>query len=111
MYITLDEFTAFGGKDFDEVVEFDKICRKAESFVDYYTQGRLKGIDTVPKEVKLALFEIIELILEGNAGISSYSSDGVSVSLENQFSFEDKVYEIIRRNLPQKLLYLGVDKN
>lgn len=111
MYITIDEFVSMGGRNFDNVSEFDRLAKKAMSCIDLYTQGRLKTAGSVPGGVKDAMFELIELILAGGADVVSYSSDGVSVKLSEKASLDNKIYEIIRRNLPIELLYLGVDKN
>ena len=111
MYLTLDEFEAWGGKSFDSVSEFDALCRKAESYIDYYTQGRLKVSEDVPSGAKQAMFELCELVLEGNKDVKSYSSDGVSVTMQENAGFDEMVFEIIKRNIPQKYLFLGVDRN
>lgn len=111
MYITVDELASYAGKSFDSLADFNSLCRRAQSYVDYYTQGRLKRADVVPQEVKSAMLEICERLLVENAEVVSYASDGVSVKLSEKVSFDEKIYEIIKRNLPGELLYLGVDKN
>lgn len=111
MYLTLDEFEARGGKTFDFLSEFDALCRKAQSYIDFYTQGRIKAEDDVCEGVKQAMFEICELILTGNSDVKSYSSDGVSVTMQDSTGFDEKIFEIVKRNIPTKLLFLGVDRN
>ena len=109
MYITLDEFVSFGGRDFDYISEFLRLCDKASSYIDYYTQNRCRNLDDVPCGVKRAMFELCELIMQGDDDILSYSSDGVSVKKSENATFANRVYEIIVRNVPGELLYLGVD--
>lgn len=111
MYLSFDEFIELGGGECENTAEFDSACRRAAAYIDYYTQGRLKKCESVPQGVKLAMFEICLLISEKNEDISSYSSDGVSVKLSGKLTFEEKIYEIIKRNVPHKFLYLGVEKN
>ena len=110
MYLTLGEFEALGGKHFDFLSEFDALCRKAESYIDYYSQGRLKSEEVVPQGVKQAVFEICELLLSDSKDVKSYSSDGVSVTMQESAGPDEKIFEIVKRNVPGKYLFLGVDK-
>lgn len=84
-YLTYEEYRALGGT-LDlmpfELLEFE--CRRR---IDERTQNRLKGIETIPQEVKLCMFKLMNVMSSYDEGldtvsrnIASESTDGYSVS-------------------------------
>lgn len=84
-YLTYEEYRALGGT-LDlmpfELLEFE--CRRR---IDERTQNRLKGIKTIPQEVKLCLFKLMNVMSSYDEGLDSVSrniasenTDGYSVS-------------------------------
>lgn len=84
-YLTYEEYMALGGT-LDlmpfELLEFE--CRRR---IDERTQNRLKGIKTIPQEVKLCLFKLMNVMSSYDEGLDSVSrniasenTDGYSVS-------------------------------
>ena len=83
-YLTYEEYRALGGT-LDlmpfELLEFE--CRRR---IDERTQNRLKGIKTIPQEVKLCLFKLMNVMSSYDEGLDSVSrniasenTDGYSV--------------------------------
>jgi len=138
MYLTEDDFSELGGSPESlasyNIYEFD-----ARSKIDYYTFGRLKNEDyeDIPEAVKYCMLQLIQLATKQdtlssiptladseNAGISSQSNDGVSISYNTLSASEvyqaskTEVETLIRRYLSgvtnkqgQELLYRGVYPN
>lgn len=84
-YLTYEEYRALGGT-LDlmpfELLEFE--CRRR---IDERTQNRLKGIETIPQEVKLCMLKLMNVMSSYDEGldtvsrnIASESTDGYSVS-------------------------------
>ncbi len=78
MYLTFDEYTAYGGTATEE--EFPVLEMKARKCLDYRTLNRIKTPDN---DIKLLMVELIGLQKEFDCqsnGISGYGNDGVSIS-------------------------------
>ena len=84
-YLTYEEYRALGGT-LDlmpfELLEFE--CRRR---IDERTQSRLKGIETIPQEIKLCMFKLMNVMSSYDEGldtvsrnIASENTDGYSVS-------------------------------
>jgi len=84
-YLTYEEYRALGGT-LDlmpfELLEFE--CRRR---IDERTQNRLKNIESIPQEVKLCLFKLMNVMTSYDEGldtvsrnIASENTDGYSVS-------------------------------
>lgn len=84
-YLTYEEYRALGGT-LDlmpfELLEFE--CRRR---IDERTQNRLKNIDKIPKEVKLCIYKLMNVMTSYDEGldtvsrnIASENIDGYSVS-------------------------------
>lgn len=70
-YATYDFYeTSFGGTQVPFDV-FDRFNRNATAFIDYITFNRIKDLEDVPNEVKLATCNVIEYMyqLTGGTGI------------------------------------------
>ena len=101
-YLKYNEYLELGGsvaKAPFNILEFE-----ARRKIDERTQGRLKGIENVPIEVKLCVFNLINSIKKyaeseisdnnKNNNIASESTDGYSVTY-NTITL-DKVKEIVK---------------
>lgn len=84
-YLTYEQYKALGGTlkpmPFD-LLEFE--CRRR---IDERTQNRLKGITTIPQEIKLCMFKLMNVLTSYDEGldtvsrnIASENTDGYSVS-------------------------------
>lgn len=138
MYLTYAEYQAMGGT-LDEAT-FNDFEFEARSLVDYYTFKRLKNETTYPEELKRLMYRLIGLAVERQlamggtvsnsdgtikeAGITSQSNDGVSVSynvLSASQLFESlnkdadalikRYLQGVMNSLGQKLLYRGLYPN
>ena len=124
-YLTHSEYVGLGGNL--EQSPFNVLEFKARQFVDTYTFGRLKELVTQNQEVKMCIYELINVIESHNSdkvvsGISSESTDGYSISYSSPSSEVNKaingeITNIIRMYLSDcKLddgtayLYCGADK-
>ena len=84
-YLTFEEYEELGGtltKTPFSLLEFE-----ARKQVDLRTQGRLKTCETIPSEVKLCIYHLIEFIIlcqKGNSNnIASETVGSYSVSYDN----------------------------
>lgn len=101
-YLTYDEYKALGGT-LDQT-PFNLLEFEARKKIDERTQGRLKGVENIPQEVKICVFNLINSIKKyaesetsGNNeknNIASESTDGYSVTY-NTITL-DKVQEIVK---------------
>lgn len=97
-YLTYKEYEGLGGSAIDlmsfNLLEFE--CRKK---IDLRTKQRLKNVDTIPDEVKLCEFKMIEKIVAydkkeesiNDNNIASENIDGYSVT----YLKSDEIQEII----------------
>ena len=85
-YLTYAEYQALGGSAIGET-PFNLLEFEARKQIDLRTQGRLKNVDSIPQDVKLCDFHLIEKIesyaeatssIGGN--IASENTDGYSIS-------------------------------
>lgn len=136
MYLTYDEYCAFGGTLEDPA--FAQFEFEAEAIVDYVTFNRLVNEEEIPDKVKQLIFYIIgiaqkkgdSMSLGGIVGmtpssggryVTSQSNDGVSISYNGMPAAElyalcDKDIQAsintylhgIRNSLGRKLLYRGL---
>lgn len=84
-YLTYNEYRALGGTI--ELTPFNLLEFEARRKIDERTLGRLKNVVSVPQEVKMCVFALINSInsygsstSENNKNIASESTDGYSVS-------------------------------
>ena len=84
-YLTYNEYRALGGTI--ELTPFNLLEFEARRKIDERTLGRLKNVASVPQEVKMCVFALINSInsygsstSENNKNIASESTDGYSVS-------------------------------
>ncbi len=84
-YLTYEEYEQLGGTMPEE--EFPIAEFKARSRIDWLTLGRVKYMQTVPEEVKMAMMVIMKVDSKyaadaqvDSAVVSSFSTDGYSES-------------------------------
>ena len=84
-YLTYNEYRALGGTI--ELTPFNLLEFEARRKIDERTLGRLKNVVSVPQEVKMCVFALINSINSygsstsgNNKNIASESTDGYSVS-------------------------------
>lgn len=86
-YLTYEEYKSLGG--LLDLTPFNLSEMKARKIIDKYTQGRLIDLETQVQEVKLCVYDLINLGIGydssgdnylKNRGISSESTDGYSIS-------------------------------
>lgn len=123
-YLTFEEYQELGGTL--EEMPFNILEFKAQKEIDKYTFGRLHDLEEYPNEVKLCIFDLMNIVnsynsLIENTGISGENTDGYSVSYsgvssENAKSFNADVKTSIRNYLSDcrlddgtPYLYCGVE--
>ena len=84
-YLTYNEYRALGGNL--DITPFNLLEFEARRIIDNRTQQRLKGVENLPREVKMCVFNLINTIdnyssinNENNRGIASESVGSYSVS-------------------------------
>lgn len=139
MYLTYDEYIQFGGSTLEETA-FEELEFEARAQIDYVTFNRLVNEEKLPEAVKRCMYKLIILLHDQQlalstsvpsntentvqAGITSQSNDGVSISYNTLSAGEivdtvkDKINSTIgrylsnvRNSLGQKVLYRGIYPN
>ena len=125
-YLAYNEYRALGGNL--NITPFNLLEFEARRIIDNKTQQRLKGVEDLPQEVKMCVFNLINTIdnyssinNENNRGIASESVGSYSVSYVtgNQIAEIVKSKEIELNNLVltyltgvivngEHIIYLGV---
>lgn len=125
-YLAYNEYRALGGNL--NITPFNLLEFEARRIIDNKTQQRLKGVENLPQEVKMCVFNLINTIdnyssinNENNRGIASESVGSYSVSYVtgNQIAEIVKSKEVELNNLVltyltgvivngEHIIYLGV---
>lgn len=115
-YLTHEEYKELGGKLIEK--PFNLLEYKAEKKINEMTFNRFKTLDTYPQELKLCVYELIDILNnEGNSSIASESLGNYSVSLKSNNDIEKIKENIIKQYLSNTkiddiyVLYRGVDCN
>lgn len=96
-YLNYDEYKQLGGTL--EEMPFNILEYKARKIVDKYTFGRLINLDTQIQEVKMCVYDLINLLnknntiknsANSNSNIASENIDGYSVSYINNNTEESE---------------------
>ena len=125
-YLTYEDYKSLGGTLGE--MPFNILELKARQVINERTQNRLKNIEEIPQEVKICVYDLIQIINKYNnsnnstsSNISSENIDGYSVSYksgtelteEQKKQYDDvmetDLYGVIVDNTP--ILYLGVNTN
>lgn len=125
-YLTYDEYKSLGGTLGE--MPFNILELKARQIINERTQNRLKDVEKLPQEVKICVYDLIQIINKYNnsnnstsSNISSENTDGYSVTYKSGTELTDEqkkqyndimetdLYGVIVDNTP--ILYLGVNTN
>lgn len=96
-YLNYDDYKQLGGTL--EEMPFNILEYKARKIVDKYTFGRLINLDTQIQEVKMCVYDLINLLnknntiknsANSNSNIASENIDGYSVSYVNNNTEESE---------------------
>ena len=106
-YLTFNQYQANGGKA--EISAFPWLERLARKKLDYWTQNRIQNADC---DVQLCMTLIVDALAEiqenQDGTASSFSNDGVSVSLSKPVRTESEimssVYDQVVEILPIELV-------
>lgn len=114
LYLEYNEYTKLGGKISKE--SFNLLEYKAEKKIDELTFNRLRKIEDYPDELKLCVFELIDMISkEDNSNILSESIGSYNVTKLSKKDIEKNKELIIKQCLSQTkidgvyALYRGAD--
>lgn len=96
-YLSYDEYQVLGGTL--EEMPFNLLEFKARKIIDSYTFGRLKGLTRQIQEVKMCIFELINIINKqsNTSNKTSENIDGYSVSYSTTTKMEDdkEIYDCV----------------
>lgn len=125
-YLSYEEYKSLGGTL--GKMPFNILELKARQIINERTQNRLKDVEKIPHEVKICVYDLIQIINKYNnsnnstsSNISSENTDGYSVTYksgaelteEQKKQYDDvmetDLYGVIVDNTP--ILYLGVNTN
>ena len=125
-YLTYEEYKSLGGTLGE--MPFNILELKARQVINERTQNRLKDVEKIPQEVKICVYDLINIMNKYNlsdnstsSNISSENIDGYSVTYKSgteltedqkkQYDdvMETDLYGVIVDNTP--ILYLGVNTN
>ncbi len=115
-YLKYSEYENLGGKILD--VPFNLLEYKAEKKVDELTFNRFRKLSTgqYPQELKLCIYELIEILSEeGSSIISSETVGSYSASKQSKTDIEKQKKNIIKQYLSNTkingvfVLYRGAD--
>ena len=125
-YLSYEEYKSLGGTLGE--MPFNILELKARQIINERTQNRLKNVEKIPQEVKICVYDLIQIINKYNnsnnstsSNISSENIDGYSISYKSgtelteeqkkQYNdiMETDLYGVIVDNTP--ILYLGANIN
>lgn len=106
MYLTLAEYTDYGGRKVTETSQFERLEAKAWYKLNLRTQGRIKE----PLEnIKRLMVELIDLEDDlCNANVKQVSNDGVAVTYMDNVSVDRRIEELIA-TYAGKYAWRGID--
>ncbi len=125
-YLTYDEYISLGGQQIGET-PFNLLEYEARKQIDLRTHNRLKDLDTIPDEVKMCMFNLINKIdsynttIQDAGNVANEQIDGYSIgyitstqirdiiaskNVEIQDLITTDLYGVIVNN--EHLIYAGV---
>ena len=126
LYLTFEEYTDLSGLITDEET-YNKVARKAQHILDYYTFNRISLLPEVPEVVKDTMVDYVDTTYkmlyatEGtdteptDANISSYSNSvekityKVSSEADKSKELNSVLSDVAQKYLPDYLLARGVN--
>ena len=125
-YLSYEEYKSLGGTLGE--MPFNILELKARQVINERTQNRLKGIEQIPQEVKICVYDLINTMNKYNlsnnstsSNVSSENTDGYSVTYksgtemtaEQKAQYEDvmltDLYGVIVNG--EAILYLGANSS
>lgn len=109
MYLTYDEYKELGGTA--DQPSFSNLELQARYKLDYWTMNRIAEPDEGVKLCMTLLINVLAEVQNGESDVSSFSNDGVSVTLANAKTDEQKmndVYSRVVEMLPVELVSVVV---
>lgn len=108
-YISYDEYVDLGGKV--SSATFPLLEKKAQRYLDTWTQERIKSLDSIPDEVKEVLTIMIDTMSNNGDGqkLTSFSNGKVSMSFDTSKTEEMMLYDTVILMLPLYLTSRVVD--
>lgn len=104
-YLTYQQYQSHGGTA--ELSAFPLLERRARAKLDYWTQGRIKDVDCDIHLCMTLIINALDAVGDGNQAVSSFSNDGVSVTMESRRTEEEamaSVYGQVVEILPVELV-------
>ena len=101
-YLTYNEYRLLGGTL--DLTPFNLLEFEARKKIDERTQARLKCVDTIPQEVKICVFNLINIIKKYAESETSGNSEKNNIASESVGSYSvtyntitlDRVQEIVK---------------
>lgn len=101
-YLTYDEYKALGGSL--DITPFNLLEFEARKKIDERTQGRLKCVDNIPQEVKICVFNLINIIKKYAESKTSGNNEKNNIASESVGSYSvtyntitlDRLQEIVK---------------
>lgn len=127
-YLTRNEYIALGGEQIGEM-PFNLLEFEARKLIDLRTQKRLVNVETIPNEVKMCMFNLINKIIsyntttqDANKNVANESIDGYSITYITSTQIREiiasknvELTDIIMNDLygvivnNEHLIYVGVE--
>lgn len=115
-YLTHKEYLELGGKIIEK--PFNLLEYKAEKKIDEITFNRFRKLSEFPQELKLCVYELIDIFdSEGNSSVVSESIGNYSKTYQSKQELDAKKMDIINQYLSTVkvndiyVLYRGADCN
>lgn len=101
-YLTYNEYRTLGGTL--DLTPFNLLEYEARRKIDERTQGRLKCVDSIPQEVKICVFNLINIIKKYTESETNGNSEKNNIASESVGSYSvtyntitlDRVQEIVK---------------
>lgn len=111
MYLTYDKYQEMGGTMPE--AEYPMAERRARALLDDWTLGRVKRLETVPEEVELAMYEIVDRL--GDAyevnNVSSFGNGVNSIGFTSASDQRAELFDLVQAILPIELISAAVHYN
>ena len=104
-YLTYQQYKSIGGTADDSA--FPLLERRARAKLDYWTQGRIKEVDSDIRLCMTLIINALDGVQRNEQAVTSFSNDGVSVSYGSQKTEEEaisSVYDQVVEILPIELV-------
>lgn len=111
-YLTYNEYKGLGGSL--EETPFNILEYRARKTIDLYCFNRIKTTQNLPEEVKMCVFDLIEVLDNDSKNIASESVGSYSVSYKGSKEETDLIVDTIKKYLTNVkvsgvyLLYKGL---